>query len=313
MCIRDRWLILLAKINTKWLVPLVLIKGKKVLFIALIMLTSFLSVIITRKIILTEFSGGYIFENVRLSEVSITSRKGIHTTVIQLASLATLLSTTIIQIYKKNRETEKQMAQVALAKKEAELKLLRTQFNPHFLLNTLNNLYSVAITKPAKSTAHIERLISLMKYLTYDLTDDRIELIKELDFIDDYIFFQTEKDSERFNVKKTISIAQPNAKIEPRILIPFVENAFKHAYHPEKKAQIQLNCVQVAHHLEFTITNTTSDFVRNKKEEGYFGLGVDSTIQLLDSVYGQNKNIEVRSEEYVYSVKLTINNIFSDG
>lgn len=303
------WLYFVTFINSTVFIPKFLINGKRIVYLLLTFLVLILSFVIARRFLLTE-QNGYLYHHIKSPDPSLSSRRGIHMTVFQLLTIAFFLGSTVIQVYKKNKQTQEEMMQVALEKKDAELKLLRTQFNPHFLLNALNNLYSVVIIRPDHSKKHIERLISLMKYLTYDQTDNAIPLSKELNFIDDYIFFQVEKEKQRFEVQKNFDIKDTESGIEPRVLIPFVENAFKHSYHPEKMSRIEINCIQQTNDLAFSIINSKSNFTHGKKEQGYFGVGVDSTQQILQSVYGNMCQITFGNDDKTYSVEIIFKNFF---
>ncbi|MEM7373694.1 MAG: histidine kinase [Bacteroidota bacterium] len=302
--------ILLSKITSLWLAPGLLVKGRRVLFILLVCTLTFSSYIVTKRVLLTKYNG-YTYTNFENLDDRLIPRRKVHFIVLQLISITTVLSSTVIHAYTQNRDTQRRMMQIEIEKKGAELKLLRTQFSPHFLLNTLNSLYAVIITKPEKSRQHVERIISLMKYLSYDRKEQKIELYKELEFIDNYIFFLSEKEDDSFQVHKEFKIIDSDVKIEPQILLPFVENAFKHSYHPVNRSSIEIYCKQIHQDFLFEVRNTKSDFQRSKKEQGYFGMGIDTTIQIIQSVYGNNAELNIVDQTDQYIVSLSLKQFFA--
>lgn len=303
------WILLLSKVNSKVLLPQLLKPGLRFIYISLVIFMVIMTFVFTKYFLLTTFNS-YTFSDVQSLNVEFVSRKGINLVVILLFTIFIVFSNTVIYIYRKNAEDRELMLQVQLEKKNAELKLLQTRVSPHFLLNSLNNLYSVLILRPEQSKDHVERLISLMRYLTYDQANDKIPLKKEIDFIEDYIFFQNEKDDQRYEVTQHIAINNPFALIEPRILTSFIENAFKHSYHPERKSRIELSIVQEENDFVFEVINDCSDFKNSKNQNGYFGMGLKNIEEIISFVYKDRYELITVQKEGKYWVKLKLNNLF---
>lgn len=145
-----------------------------------------------------------------------------------------------IKVWNKNEQEKQQLAQ---EKKAAELQLLRAQLHPHFLFNTLNNLLSMA-EKSANPqlTESITRLSGLLRYLLYETQHAKVSLAKEIDFIRDFIELHLIRygDEDELDVSLHVQGDIANAMIEPGLLIPFVENAFKYGVRPEIKSSISL-------------------------------------------------------------------------
>jgi LytS/YehU family sensor histidine kinase len=208
----------------------------------------------------------------------------------------------------------KQKMEIEIVNKTAELKLISTQFSPHFFLNSLNNLYSISKLKPDKTSTFIEKLTTLMQYVTYEQMEEKILLKKEIDFIRDYIYFQQEKGDNLFNVSTNFEDADHSLLIEPRLFIPFVENAFKFAYQPNKTMSINISIKTTIDELHFTVINDVSTHQRRSEEDGYFGVGINSVKKILANLYPKRHELNITNTEqpllsgkHKYSVKLTLN------
>lgn len=304
------WMLLLAKVNSRILLPQLLRPGLRFQYIFLVVVMLILTILFTKFVLLTSFNF-YTFSDVHSTNIELVSRKRVNGVVVLLINVFVVFWTTVVYIYEKNAADREWLFQVQLEKKNAELKLLQTQVSPHFLFNSLNNLYSVLILQPEKSKDHVERLISLMRYLTYDQTNDKIPLKKELDFIDDYIFFQHEKDDRRYEVIQHVSVQNTHALIEPRILISFIENAFKHAYDPEGKSRIELSILQEGNDFIFEVINDCSDFENNQQKNGYFGMGLRNSEEIISFVYQDRHELVTEQTAGTYSVKLKLKDLFS--
>ena len=300
-------LMLLAYINSKILVPK-LFTSKLILFyflsvIALIVLYVFIS----KEVIFSNSS------NIRITIQQLGSDKNKVTTAWMLLKLVSVvLSTSVLfvstifaliqEIYLQN----KQKMEIEIENKTAELKLISTQFKPHFFLNLLNNLYSISKLKPDKTSVFIQKMTSLMHYVTYEQMSEKILLGKEITFIKDYIYFQQEKGDNLFAVTTDFEEADQNIKIEPRLFIPFVENAFKFGYQPGKTMSIDISIETKNNELNFTIINDISTHQRRSKEDGYFGVGINSVKKLLVNLYPERHELNITNLEQKYSVELNI-------
>lgn len=233
--------------------------------------------------------------------------------VIMIALGATLFFNTSSILIKKILEERAKHFTSEVERKKAELKLLKTQFSPHFLLNALNNLYSVSKLQPERTSEQVQRLSSLLKYITYDQTKNKISLQKEVAFIRDYVYFQLEKGEEHYEVVLDFDEVNPEMMIEPRILIPFIENAFKHSYVPGKRALVKLRLKSLDTQLHFTISNSISHYQRAREEDGYFGVGIESVKRILDTVYENAYTLAINTTDTSYEVDLKINTVHAQA
>jgi LytS/YehU family sensor histidine kinase len=133
-----------------------------------------------------------------------------------------------IRLFRKQYQLELHKAQWEKEKTEAELKYLKGQLNPHFLFNTLNNIYSLARKGSEQTAESVMKLATMMRFMLYEASAASIPLKAELKIIEDYIELEKLRYSDRLQVKWMTDIDDPEAPIAPLLLIHFVENAFKH-------------------------------------------------------------------------------------
>ena len=146
-----------------------------------------------------------------------------------ISSAAALFVSSVYFNLRNKRSKDQELLQLRNQSLEAEKKFLKSQINPHFLFNTLNNLYSLAMIKSDKTADAIQQLSELLRYSIYESENKLVALSKELDYIKHYIKLQTLKDDSfesKINYKSTVT--DGDLYIPPMILLPIIENAFKH-------------------------------------------------------------------------------------
>ena len=300
-------LVLLAYTNSKILVPK-LFTTKRIFFyfLSIIGLISFY-IFISKRIIFSNSSDITVtLEQIRSGQKNITDAWMLLKLVSVVLSTSVLFVSTAFALIQEMYLQNKQKMEIQIENKTAELKLIKTQFSPHFFLNSLNNLYSISKLKPEKTSGFIEKLTSLMQYVTYDQMEDRVTLKKEIEFIENYIYFQTEKGDHLFNVTTDFEETKQSLLIEPRLFIPFIENAFKFAYQPNKTMKVNINLKTTNDRLFFKVTNDISTHQRRSKEDGYFGVGITSVKKLLVNLYPERHELNIINTDQKYSVALTL-------
>ncbi|HYF33355.1 MAG TPA: histidine kinase [Chitinophagaceae bacterium] len=214
------------------------------------------------------------------------------------------------QILEQQRQLEKEREQqltLEFTKKitEMELQLLKSQLNPHFYFNTLNNLYGLSMIAPKKAPDAILKLSDIMEYVIYDCRNDKVALNKELRFIRSYIELERLRYEDNTNIQLNISGEPGNKSISPLLLIQFIENAFKHGME-QHKADSYL-------HIDIHLSNGTLHYksVNSIKEtpEREGGLGLVNVRKRLEILYpGKHKlNIHTDSKEFIVSLALELN------
>jgi len=184
---------------------------------------------------------------------------------------------------------------------KSELSLLKAQINPHFLFNTLNSIYALAIKKDNRTAESIVQLSELMRYIMSNIDADLIELDKEINYINNYILLQKSRLGDTVKIYYTITGNTFGKKITPLILISFIENAFKHGVNPEEDSEININ-INIA---EYILTL----FVSNKKVhsvQSENGIGLQNTMDRLSFLYPDKHTLEIKNNASDYRITLKI-------
>ena len=200
-------------------------------------------------------------------------------------------------------QKERQAAQLA-----TELKFLRSQISPHFLFNVLTNLVSLARKGSDQLEPALIMLSELLRYMLYDTQGRRVPLGTEIAYLESYIKLQKLRFGNDIDISSMITIGEEDRArvIEPMLLIPFVENAFKHgvSYHDRPRITIRLSFKQGW--MNFEVLNTTDDVApENDKEEGS-GLGLNNVVSRLNLLYQGLHTLNIRHENNIFHIHLTL-------
>jgi hypothetical protein len=199
------------------------------------------------------------------------------------------------------REREKALVREKL---EAELKFLRNQTNPHFLFNTLNNIYALARKKSDQTPEVVMKLSKLLRFMLYESAKPLIKIGDEIKILDDYIELEKIRYDSRLTVNFYREIDNMNEEISPLLLLPFVENAFKHG--PGEShfdAYIHIDMVLQNGSLNFTIENTKE---KSEKADLNENIGLRNVRRQLELLYPDYK-MQVNNEESIFTVTLSVN------
>ena len=200
---------------------------------------------------------------------------------------------------------EKEAADLKGENLNSELKFLRSQINPHFLFNALNNIYSLSIIKSEKTSDNILKLSDMLRYIIYDCNADRVPLEKEINYINNYIDLQKLKDDQINNIEVDFDQAQPKCMIAPMIFIPFIENSFKHSKIEDiENGWIRIKLENTNSHLSFSIRNSLSKVGYTKDKVG--GVGLENVKRRLELLYPDRHRLRIQSHEHEFSVELQI-------
>lgn len=198
-----------------------------------------------------------------------------------------------------------QWKQTEREKLNTELLYLKAQINPHFLFNTLNSIYSLAIDKSDQTASAVVKLSSMMRYVISEADKDFVPLSKELAYIQSYIELQQIRFGEEVEVQVSISGDATGKKIAPLILIPFIENAFKHGVNAEENSRISIQIDLINTDLVLLVVNNKVQ-VQPAGEEQPGGLGIANTRNRLDLVYPGRHTLSIEENEREHSVSLII-------
>ena len=196
--------------------------------------------------------------------------------------------------------------QLTIEKREAELKYLKAQINPHFLFNTLNNLYGLSLEQSQKVPSLILKLSDLLSYSLYESSVEQVSLGKEIKLIQDFIALEKERHEDRLKVDFIIeNNLDSDIQIAPLLFMPLVENAFKHGVNEtivQTKVSIYLSFKKSV--LTFKVQNTLPDIVTKKSTSG---IGLKNLQRRLDLLYPERYVLEIHNQKQIYSVVLKLN------
>jgi len=187
--------------------------------------------------------------------------------------------------------------------REAELKLLKGQIQPHFLFNTMNNLYSLSLEKSPKTSEVIIKVSDLLRYIIYDCNTEKVSLEKEIEFLKNYIDLEKLRYDKSLKLKAVFNGVTSNKFIAPMILNTFIENSFKHgASKDPENPRIDINLTINDDWLNFTVFNSkTTD-----EEKSPTGIGIENAKRRLQLIYPTRHSLEIVSNRNTFNVFLEI-------
>lgn len=193
---------------------------------------------------------------------------------------------------------------------EMELALVKSQISPHFLFNTLNNIDALIAKNAEKASSYLNQLSDIMRFMLYETKTEKILLSKELAYVQKYIELQKIRTANPDFVQYSVEGETTYDYIAPMVLIPFVENAFKHAAHLKQGNAIQINVWVKSGVMGFECENKCLESV-TKPEHG--GLGNELIKKRLELLYADNHTLEITKSENRYRVRLVIDPSRSQG
>lgn len=206
-----------------------------------------------------------------------------------------------------------QLTQAALAQSKTELQLIQAQFSPHFLFNTLNNLYGLSITEHEKVPELLLKLSALLRYSVYEVKESFVPLPNELNFLNNYIEFEKIRLGERLSLTLELEdIKDDSILIAPILLITFVENAFKHSKNNEdEKIFIHIVLKTTPDTFVFSVQNSyTPQKPPKEQSASHSGFGLNSVRKRLNLLYPDLYELKIARSEKVFSVTLTLKGRF---
>lgn len=190
---------------------------------------------------------------------------------------------------------------------EMKLAFLKSQVDPHFLFNTLNSLYSIALEEKSNTTADgIAKLGTLMRYNLHDSQAETISLNKEIEYIEKYIDLQRLRTTEKNSINVHIQINDEllnTLMIAPMLLIPAIENAFKYGVSPTEETEISISITTKKSALMMEIENT---IISNKNLEETSGVGIKNLEERLEMLYPSKHVFEYSEEKNIFTAHLTL-------
>lgn len=264
--------------------------------------------VLTFGIICYRFVGVYIvlqsLYDMELTEITIFSLASMNSAGVNVI----LCSVIYISFVQYRRGKEARLNEEVLRKQnlENELKFLKAQINPHFLFNTLNNLYGLARSQDSRTPEVILKLSDLMRFMLYKSNVRSVSLATELDVLSKYIALEEIRYSDRLSISFIQKIENEAFSIAPLLLVHLVENAFKHGVSEStKNALIEIQIIQKDERCAIKITNTKAEIKTEKREK----IGLSNIKRQLDLMY-KNYELDIRDGSDTFEIVLNLPHSF---
>ena len=208
----------------------------------------------------------------------------------------------IINLSERYRLMEQKNKEMKVQKLGAELSYLKAQINPHFLFNTLNNIYALSICKNEQTPEAILKLSAIMRYVTQDANTDTVPLQKELDYLENYITLQQLRSDDKLKVEFSITGEASTNVIAPLLLINFIENAFKYGVSNHVPCYVHISIAIAGNKLTLKVTNKV--MAASVKESTF--MGTNNTLRRLQLQYPKKHILTIDESDNLYKVFLQL-------
>ena len=239
-----------------------------------------------------EWNDGNIFEPFRVAQAAM----------ILTSPMIFLIGLTIVFRW---ADSEKKIERLARERVETELKYLKNQVNPHFFFNTLNNLYGLAQEKSDKTPEIVLKLSELMSYMLYETNKELIPISKEMDYIRNYVSLEEQRYGNRFKCSIKVKGSVRDIMIPPMLILPFIENSFKHGINQESEgAWIKIDLLVEGNKLVLEVKNSVVIQTEPPKMKG--GLGIKNVERRLELLYPKGFKLNYAHDKQEYHVRLEL-------
>ena len=210
-----------------------------------------------------------------------------------------------IKFYFKNRGDQKKLIALEKENLEQQLEYLKYQINPHFFMNTLNNIHALVDIDPEKAKDTILELSKMMRFVLYEGNKHDVPLSREFDFIRNYITLMRLRYTDKVSISVDLPTEIPDCRIPPLMLITFIENAFKHGVSYQKDSFIDIK-VAINDRLHFTCRNSKANGQQPTANSQQGGVGLTNVRQRLKLLYDDNYTLNIKDNADTYDVELVI-------
>lgn len=216
-----------------------------------------------------------------------------------------LIGSTLFEVAHFANQKEKESVQLQKEKLEAEMNFLKSQINPHFLFNALNNIYTLTVIKSDNAPDNLLKLSDMLRYMLYECKADKVPLHKEITYIENFIDLYKLKDSSGLNIEVEIDKHRPDIMIAPLLFVPFIENAFKHSkIEDTNKGWIRIGLKVVGEKIVFEVANSKPTQTFTKDKTG--GIGLQNVKRQLELMYPEKHDLQIEAEGEEFRVLLEI-------
>ena len=219
--------------------------------------------------------------------------------------LLSLAASTAWQMWSDRVKADKLALQTQQENLKTELSFLRSQISPHFVFNVLNNIVALVRLKSEDLEPTVMKLSSLMQYMLYETNEEKVSVKTEAEYLQSYIDLQQQRFGNKVKITTVIRLSDDWAEIEPMLLIPFVENAFKHGVGMIEHPQIDIDLLEHENILIFSVRNRYNPASTETKDKTA-GIGLANVTRRLNLLYGNGHELKILKENNWFEVSLTI-------
>ncbi|HQW43783.1 MAG: histidine kinase [Chitinophagaceae bacterium] len=289
-------LALMISITNYVLIPQLLYKKQYVLFILAFCTLILFSSIIKMNIL------GRLLNNPELLNLSGNLKKRIYDNIIPHFFLVT--AGAAIKLMFDYGALQKRMGETAKEKAEAELNFLKSQINPHFVFNSLNAIYFLINKDNADARGALHKFSEMLRYQLYEVNDDKIPIEKEIHYLKDYVDLQQLRKDENYSVQFNCAPDVKGFSIEPLLLVPFVENAFKHiSHHNNNTNYVRVDMFLANKIFIFSVVNSKE---QQPTTESHGGIGMVNVSRRLELLYPGKHELKIDDTENTFTVQLNL-------
>ena len=229
-----------------------------------------------------------------------------HITFSVVYMLMIFLCITALVYYIRSAKQEEELSELKELHFLAELNYLKAQIHPHFFFNTLNNIYGLALKSSTDTAPMVAKLSAMMRYILYETKNPKVNLLEEINFLNDYVAIEKIRHSDQIEIFFDIQGVSKNLFIEPLLLLPFIENAFKHGIE-EETGEGFVNIILCISEKELTLQVLNSkplQIIQTTK-----GIGLENVKKRLELLYPERFSLDVQEKDCQYRLNLTLVNI----
>ena len=209
-----------------------------------------------------------------------------------------------VKLYFKSQEDTKLLTQIDKHNLERQLEYLKYQVNPHFFMNTLNNIHALVDIDPERAKTTIVELSKMMRYILYEGSNRLIPLPREVQFLSNYVQLMRLRYSEKVSIRMSAPSNLPDVMIPPLLLIMFVENAFKHGISYRTESFVYITVDVKDDRLKFVCRNSKQHLTVKEKKGG--GMGLVNVRRRLDLLFQDTYTLKIEDRENEYDVSLDL-------
>jgi len=210
-----------------------------------------------------------------------------------------------VKLYFKERLNQDRLAKLERENLQQQLEYLRYQVNPHFLMNTLNNIHALVDIDGERAKETIVELSRILRYALYEGSRQRVPLRRDVEFMQGYISLMRLRYTDKVSIEVNVSDSLPDCEVPPMLFITFIENAFKHGVSYQQDSFISISLQAIGNRLLFTCSNSKPQHP-NKHEGQEGGVGLQNIKRRLQLIYAGRYRLDISDQGKVYSVEMEI-------